>query len=109
MDYATIYPEAVLLRGMQVTGVARALLKFFSRVGVPKEILTDKGPTFTSNLMKQLCKLLEIKNLFTTIYHPQTDDLVKRMNQTLKDLLRKTIGVFPSQWRHFVDLLLFAL
>lgn len=80
MCYAMRYPEDILLRGMQVAGVARALVQFFSQVGLPKEILTDKGTTFMLTLVKQLCKLLKIKQLFTTIYHPQMDDFVKRMN-----------------------------
>lgn len=72
MDYATHYPKAIPLWGMQVAGVVRALLQMFSLVGIPKEILTDKGVSFTSNLMRQLCRMLQIKQLFTTIYLPQT-------------------------------------
>lgn len=51
MDYATQYPEAILLRGMQVLGLVKALLQLFLRVWIPKKILTDKGSSFTSNLM----------------------------------------------------------
>lgn len=47
--------------------------------------------------------------MFTTIYHPQTDSPWERMNQTIKDLLRKTVGAFPSQWDKYLDPLLFAL
>lgn len=53
--------------------------------------------------------MLQIKHLFATIYHPQTDGLVERMNQTLKDLLRKASDAFPHQWNCFLDPLLFAL
>lgn len=58
MDYATRFPEAVPLEGMHITRVAQALLHFYSRVGISREILTDKGGTFTSSLMKRLCRLL---------------------------------------------------
>lgn len=109
IDYSTTYPEVVLLQGMQVQGVAQALLKFFLRVGLPCEILTDKGATFTLPLLKQLYQMIGIHQLFTTIYHPQTDGLVKRMNQTIKVLLRKTVGTFPTQWDKYLDPLLFAL
>lgn len=40
VDYATRYPEAIPLCGMHVPGIARVLLQLFSRVGLPKEILT---------------------------------------------------------------------
>lgn len=43
MYYTTRYPEAIPLWGMQVAGVMRALLQMFSRVGMPKDILTSKG------------------------------------------------------------------
>lgn len=81
----------------------------FSRVGIPKEILTDKGTLFTSNLMRQLCRLLQIKQLFMTIYHLQTDGLVERLNPMLKDLLRNAPEAFPHQWDQCIDPLLFAL
>lgn len=71
MDYATRYPEVLPLRGMQVQAAAQALLWFFSRVSLPQEILTDKGATFTSALLKQLCQLLGIWQLLTTIHHLQ--------------------------------------
>lgn len=57
VDYATRYPDAIPLRGMQVSGVARALVQYFSRVGIPKEILTDQGTSFKSRLLKQLCHM----------------------------------------------------
>lgn len=49
------------------------------------EILTDRETTFTSALMMKLCYCLGIKQQFTTIYNPQTDRLVERMNQAIKD------------------------
>lgn len=104
MDYASHYPEVVLLKGIQVQGVVQALLWFFSQVGIPREILSDRGATFTSFLLRQLCRLLGIFQLFTTLYHPQTHRLVECMNQTLKDLLCKTTG-----WDKFLYPLLFAL
>lgn len=47
--------------------------------------------------------------MFTTIYHSRTDGLVDRMNQSIKDLLRKTTGAFPLQWDKYLDPFLFAL
>lgn len=89
--------------------MAQALLWFFSRVGLPREILTDKGAPFTSALIEQLCQLLGVRQLFATIYYPQTDGLVERMTQIIKDLLRKTTRAFPFQWDKYLDPLLFAL
>ncbi|XP_068208535.1 uncharacterized protein [Palaemon carinicauda] len=48
VDYATRYPEAVALRNIDSVTVAEALLSVFSRVGIPKEVLSDRGTQFTS-------------------------------------------------------------
>ena len=44
-NYATRYPEAFPLRPFIARQVAYCLLQLFSRVGIPKEILTDCGTT----------------------------------------------------------------
>ena len=62
---------------------------FFSHVGVPEEILTDQGTNFTSQLLSKEYRLLHIKPIRTTPYHPQTDGLVERFNGTLKAMLKK--------------------
>jgi len=46
VDYATRYPEAVPLKDIQTETVAEALVNMFTRVGVPKEILSDQGSQF---------------------------------------------------------------
>lgn len=40
-DYATRYPEAVPMSQVDAASVAKELVKVFSRVEVPREILTD--------------------------------------------------------------------
>ena len=89
-DYVTRYPEAIPLRSIDAEHVAEELLKFFSRVGVPQEILTDQGSNFTSKLLAELYRLLKIQSIRTSPYHPQTDGLVECFNKTLKAMLRRT-------------------
>uniref|UniRef100_A0A8C7YR87 Gypsy retrotransposon integrase-like protein 1 n=1 Tax=Oryzias sinensis TaxID=183150 RepID=A0A8C7YR87_9TELE len=81
-DYATKYPEVFALKSVKAKTVAFCLVQFFSRVGFPKEILTDQGTNFMSKLLKDVYQLLGIKGLRTTPYHPQTDGLTDRFNQT---------------------------
>ena len=69
--------------------VAEALLDVFSRVGFPTEILSDKGSQFTSDLMKEVCRLISLKQLFTTLYNPKCNGLCERMNGVLKSMLKK--------------------
>jgi hypothetical protein len=108
VDYATRYPEAVPLANIDTETVAEALVGIFSRVGVPREILTDMGTQFTSDLMKAIGRLLSLKQLTTTPYHPMCNGLVERFNGTLKSMLKKMCYERPKDWDRYVMPLLFA-
>ena len=108
VDYCTRYPEAVALKSIDTESVAEALVDIFSRMGVPKEILSDRGTQFTSELMKEICRLLSIRQLMTTPYHPQCNGLVERFNGTLKNMLKRLAADQPRQWDRFINAALFA-
>lgn len=63
VDYATRYPEAIPLRKANAKQIAKELFLFSSRVGLPKEILTDQGNPFMSRVTQQLCALLQVKQI----------------------------------------------
>ena len=107
-DYATRYPEAIPMKHVDAGSVAEELIKVFSRVGVPREILTDQGTNFTSQLLIELYRMLHIQPIRTTPYHPQTDGLVERFNQTLKLMLRKTAVKEGIDWDKMLPYVLFA-
>ncbi|GFR78367.1 reverse transcriptase [Elysia marginata] len=108
VDFSTRYPEAVALKNMTTETVAEALVDIFSRVGLPKEILSDCGTQFTSDLMKEVCRLLSIKQLTTTPYHPQTNGLVERFNGTIKSIIKKLTSERPRDWDRYLPAALFA-
>ena len=83
-------------------------MEVFSRVGVPKEILSDQGTNFMSSLMSELCRLLSIRKLSTTPYHPQANGLVERFNGTLKRMLQIFAQDEPGKWDKLIPYLLFA-
>jgi len=108
MDYATRYPEAVPLKDIQAETVAEALLNTFTRVGVPKEISSDQGSQFLSAVMKEMCRLLSLKHLVTTPYHPICNGLIEKFNGTLKNVLRHMCAEKPKDWDRYIGTLLFA-
>ena len=59
-DYATRYPEAVPLKNIDAETIAEELVRIFSRVGLPREILTDQGSNFQSRLLQELYRLLQV-------------------------------------------------
>ncbi|KAI2645182.1 Retrovirus-related Pol polyprotein [Labeo rohita] len=109
VDYATRYPEAVPLRRATSKAIARELFLLSSRVGLPSEILTDQGTPFMSRLMADLCRLLKVKQVRTSVYHPQTDGLVERFNQTLKQMLRKVAAEDKKDWDLLLPYVLFGV
>ena len=108
VDYATRYPEAKALKHIDTETVAESLVEIYSRVGIPREVLTDQGKQFTSDVMKEVGRLLSIKQLTTTPYHPCCNGLVERFNGTLKSMLRRLCDEKPRQWDRYIPSLLFA-
>ena len=53
-DYATQYPEAIALPSTDACRVARELVAFFARVGIPEAFLTDQGSNFMSALLGEI-------------------------------------------------------
>lgn len=109
MDYATRYPEAIPLRTASAKNIAKKLFMVFSRVGIPKEVLTDQGTPFMSLITRELCKLFKVTQLRTSVYHPQTDGLVERFNKTLKSMLKKVVDKDGKNWDFLIPYLMFAI
>nr|XP_027212065.1 uncharacterized protein LOC113805282 [Penaeus vannamei] len=84
VDFATRYPEAVALQNIDTASVAEALVNIFSRVGIPREVLSDRGTQFTSAMMQEVYRLLSIQSITTTPYHAMCNGLVEKFNGTLK-------------------------
>ena len=64
--------------------------------GMPRATISDRDPKFRSELWKELFKLLKIDLLVSTAYHPQTDGLSERTNQTVEIALRYLISSNPT-------------
>ncbi|GFN99199.1 Pol polyprotein [Plakobranchus ocellatus] len=110
--------EYVILRHKVCRGVAvtqdrheifgRGAVDIYSRLGVSEEVLSDQGTQFRSDCMKEVCRLLGIKQKTTTPYHPMCNGLVERFNATLKTCLRRLCSEQPRQWHRYINPLLFA-
>ena len=58
--------------------------------------------------MTDVYKLLGLKKVYTTAYHPQTDGLVERSNRTLTDMLSKKVLRSSKDWDVQLTYVLFA-
>ena len=61
--------------------------QIFRLHGLPKDIITDQGSIFTSDLWKETTKQLGIERRLSTAFHPQTDGQTEQTNSTLEQYL----------------------
>ena len=61
-------------------------------------LLSDRGASFTSSIIEELCKILGIKQLWTMPYHPQTNGLVERSCQAIMCMIRKLGEDKKADW-----------
>ncbi|XP_033095865.1 uncharacterized protein LOC117100326 [Anneissia japonica] len=108
VDYATRYPEAAPMTTIGAEAVAEELLSMYSRLGFPKEVLTDQGSQFISGIMKEVNRLLSIHSMTTTPYHAMCNGLCEKFNGILKAMLKKMCEEKPRDWDRYIDPLLFA-
>ena len=48
--------------------------------GLPESVVSDRGPQFVVELMKELNRMLGIETKLLIVFHPQTDGQTKQMN-----------------------------
>jgi hypothetical protein len=66
--------------------------------GVPRSIVSDRDPRFTSNFWRSLWQLTGTKLNMSTAYHPQSDGQTERANRTLEDMLRAYTNYEQNDW-----------
>ena len=76
-----------LLKKIDTETIAEALMGIFSRVGFPREILSDNGTQLLSQVMSGVTRLISVKQLLSCPYHPMTNGLCEKCNGTLKKML----------------------
>jgi hypothetical protein len=73
------------------------IARILSLHGVPKTIVSDRGPQFVSKVWSDLHKSLGTKLLHSLAYHPQSSGQTKRVNQILEDMLWACVLEFPQK------------
>ena len=63
---------------------------------------------FVSDCMREVTRLLSIKQLITTPYQPMCTGLTEKFNRTMKSMLKRLCSEQPRQWHRYINPLLFA-
>ena len=76
--------------------------------GLPEEVISDRGPQFVLNFMQGLSKILGIKVVALTAYHPQTDGQTECVNQEVEWFLRLFVNQRQDDWYDWLSIAEFA-
>ena len=107
VDYFSKWPEAQGIPDKCAISVARFLWNLQCRYGPSDINITDQGREFCSQLNERFYELSGVEHKISSAYHPQTNGLVERQNQTTQTILRKTVTSMKD-WHNALDSLLFA-
>ncbi|KAK3545238.1 hypothetical protein QTP70_002190 [Hemibagrus guttatus] len=74
----------------------------FRKIGLPEDIVSDRGPQFTSRVWGSLCARLGIGVSLSSGYHPQLNGQVERLNQEIGRFLRTYCSREQQRWSEFL-------
>ena len=78
------------------------------RHGCCSVIISDQGREFVNAVNKRLFAMTNTDHRISSAYHPQTNGLVERFNQTLQRSLLKVVNENQTDWDEKLDGVLFA-
>jgi RNase H-like domain found in reverse transcriptase/Reverse transcriptase (RNA-dependent DNA polymerase)/Integrase zinc binding domain/Integrase core domain/Retroviral aspartyl protease len=100
---------AVPLQNKEAKTVAKAFVENFILIyGVPKRIGHDCGTEFLAEIMKNVCKLLEIQQLASTPYHHQSIGALENHHKHMAAFLRIQVSKNPNSWSSWLPYWCFA-
>jgi transposase InsO family protein len=100
-------PTTTHVMAMGITLLFRTHL--FQWCGISSKVISDQGPQFISNFLKELYKLLNIDGAPSTAYHPQTNGQTEHANQEVEQYLHIYTNYQQDNWSDWLDIIEFAL
>ena len=107
-DHFTKYAVAIPTKNQTAKTTAEAFYNnFILNYGIPTRLHSDQGANFESEIIKELCTIMNMKKSHTTPYHPQGNAGPERFNRTLLDMLGTLENDQKSDWKKYVSSLVF--
>jgi len=84
------------------------LERIFSAHGLPDDVTSDRGATFTSQFTQAIFKALQIEQNLSTAFHQRTDGQTERVNSVLEQYLRCYVDYQQTNWSNLLPIAEFA-
>ena len=98
---------------MGATSAIHMAQLFFDNIvrlhGVPRRLISDRDPRFTSDFWRQLLHLVGTTVALSSAFHPQTDGQTERTNRTLEEVLRHFVSPTHDNWDELLSLAEFSI
>jgi len=82
--------------------------RVFRLHGLPDDVTSDRGATFTSKVTRGIFKALHIEQNLSTAFHPRTDGQTERVNSILEQYLRCYVNYQQTNWDTLLPIAEFA-
>jgi transposase InsO family protein len=105
IDQLTKYVEAVAVPDTTAATAARAFVtQIVARHGVCQTLVTDRGTSFTALFFKEVCRILGVKQLMTSSFHPAGNAQIERFHRTMHKSLSHYINASGTNWDTILNL-----
>ncbi len=84
IDYASNFPECLLITSITSSTIIKWLELLFSHYGNPDQIVTDNGPQFVLAEFETFLADRSISHIRSSVYNPSEKGLVEVFNWSLK-------------------------
>ncbi|MBW0591398.1 hypothetical protein O181_131113 [Austropuccinia psidii MF-1] len=102
------WPETVALTRLTAKSVSEWFMsECICRYGAPKEVTVDGGAEFGKELQEEVKRAGSIIRI-TTPYYPESQGMVERGHEQLKDGLLKMCGESGSKWKEYLPIVTLA-
>lgn len=102
--YLLLVPEqfpkllwTVLLKQITAEAITQAFNTHWMLIWGPiVNLLSAEGPQFISKFFQDICTILDVRNMFVTIYYPQGNEQVEQFNRMVPIALRSYVADQPK-------------
>ncbi|XP_045452661.1 uncharacterized protein K02A2.6-like [Melitaea cinxia] len=97
IDSSSKWLEIFEMPRMNATSVIKMVRATFARFGLPTEVVSDRGPPFTSHEFRDFLVRNGVRQSFSPVYHPSSngaaENAVKLCKRVIKKAMREAVDV----------------